>query len=425
MGVMSVTSTPATYWADEARARQLKDDSQPWPTADLSAAQVYRVLLHLDGVVPMNLAELGVAQAAEPVVLCDPEGIRVAVLREQGGQLALEGLDRPPRPDFTALWRTPSKTREALAGHGWAEVAALPFNGPLHEADEAALTKLLEDTSRGLLLIVASAPLTRDDGRHFSRVKAALALAERLPPGQVLPVIVPFDGEGGAAVAAAYGADVLLAFSSVEVAEAEGAGLKTVLLPDNPERIALDALATPRTEQGFTVFFSGLSGSGKSTVANLVLTHLLEADSRAVTLLDGDLVRKNLSSELGFSREHRNLNIRRIGFVASLITKSGGIAVCAPIAPYDSVRKAVREEVEAYGGFILVHVSTPVEECERRDRKGLYAKARAGIIKEFTGISDPYETPVDAELSIDTTHISAEDAAQQVLDYLRAQGWIA
>ena len=134
-----------------------------------------------------------------------------------------------------------------------------------------------------------------------------------------------------------------------------------------------------------------------------------------MTLLDGDLVRKHLSSELGFSKEHRDINIRRIGYVASEITKNGGIAVCAPIAPYDAVRKDVRSLVQPLGGFVLVHVATPLEVCEQRDRKGLYAKARAGIIKGFTGISDPYEEPGDADLAIDTTRLTAEEAAQQIV----------
>src|SRR5436305_4076229 len=145
----------------------------------------------------------------------------------------------------------------------------------------------------------------------------------------------------------------------------------------------------PRHKQGLTVFFTGLSGAGKSTIASVLVTKFLEVGGRPVTLLDGDLVRKHLSSELGFSKEHRDINIRRIGYVASEITKNGGIAICAPIAPYDATRKAVREMIEPEGGFILVHLSTSVDVCEQRDRKGLYAKARAGIIKEFTGISDP------------------------------------
>jgi sulfate adenylyltransferase len=179
-----------------------------------------------------------------------------------------------------------------------------------------------------------------------------------------------------------------------------------------------------RDRQGFTVFFTGLSGSGKSTIANVLLSKLLELGGRPVTILDGDLVRKNLSSELGFSKEHRDINIRRIGYVASEITKHRGIAVCAPIAPYDATRKDVRAMIAPHGGFILVHVNTSVEECEKRDRKGLYAKARAGIIKEFTGISDPYDVPADAEIVIDTTKLSAEEAAQEIYLRLEKEGYI-
>ncbi len=180
----------------------------------------------------------------------------------------------------------------------------------------------------------------------------------------------------------------------------------------------------PRHKQGLTVFFSGLSGAGKSTVANVLLIKFLEMGGRPVTLLDGDLVRKHLSSELGFSKEHRDINIRRIGYVASEITKNGGIAICAPIAPYDSTRKDVRGMVEPFGGFILVHLSTSVEVCERRDRKGLYAKARAGILKEFTGISDPYEEPTDAEVTINTGELSPEEAAQEIILHLEQEGFI-
>jgi len=180
----------------------------------------------------------------------------------------------------------------------------------------------------------------------------------------------------------------------------------------------------PRHRQGLTIFFTGLSGSGKSTIANILLTKFLEAGGRPVTLLDGDLVRKHLSSELGFSKEHRDINIRRIGYVASEITKNGGIAICAPIAPYDATRKHVRSIIEPYGGFILVHIATSVEMCEQRDRKGLYAKARAGILKEFTGISDPYEEPKDAEVVINTADVTAEEAAQQIFLHLEREGFI-
>jgi sulfate adenylyltransferase len=180
----------------------------------------------------------------------------------------------------------------------------------------------------------------------------------------------------------------------------------------------------PRWKQGFTVLFTGLSGSGKSTIANALLVKLLELGGRPVTLLDGDLVRKHLSSELGFSKEDRDINIRRIAWVASEITKNGGIALCAPIAPYDSVRKEFRQMVSSEGGFLLVYINTPIEECEQRDRKGLYAKARAGIIPEFTGVSDPYDVPQDHEIEIDTLRLAPEQAAQEIILHLEREGFV-
>ena len=180
----------------------------------------------------------------------------------------------------------------------------------------------------------------------------------------------------------------------------------------------------PRSKQGFTVFFTGLSGSGKSTIANALMVKLMETGDRPVTLLDGDLVRKNLSSELGFSKEHRDINIRRIGYVASEITKNGGIAICAPIAPYTETRQAVREMIEGLGAFVEIHVATSLEECERRDRKGLYKLAREGKIKEFTGISDPYEEPKMPELRIETENTEVDYCAQQVLLKLESMGLI-
>jgi len=180
----------------------------------------------------------------------------------------------------------------------------------------------------------------------------------------------------------------------------------------------------PRKKQGFTLFFTGLSGSGKSTLAKIIYGKLVEGGRRPATLLDGDIVRQNLSSELGFSKVHRDLNIRRIGYVASEITKNGGIAICAPIAPYRQTRRAVRELIEERGAFIEIHVATSLEVCEARDRKGLYAKARKGIIPEFTGISDPYETPEHAELSIDTSDVSPMEAAQEIYLYLLKEGYI-
>jgi sulfate adenylyltransferase len=228
---------------------------------------------------------------------------------------------------------------------------------------------------------------------------------------------VPVDETGDA--------DHILNISGTELRRRLAEGLD---IPDwfsFPDVVAeLRRTHPPRHKQGFTVFFTGLSGSGKSTIANALMVKLMEAGGRAISLLDGDIVRKNLSSELGFSREHRDLNIRRIGYVASEITKNGGIAICAPIAPYASTRRIVRDMISPLGGFIEIHVSTPLEICEDRDRKGLYAKARAGIIKEFTGISDPYEVPENAEMVIDTASISPDLAAHRIMLKLEAMGFL-
>ena len=180
----------------------------------------------------------------------------------------------------------------------------------------------------------------------------------------------------------------------------------------------------PRHERGLTIFFTGLSGAGKSTIARALHARFLERGGRTVTVLDGDIVRKRLSSELGFSRAHRDLNIQRIGFVSAEITRHGGIAICAPIAPYDAARREVRAMVEPHGGFVLVHVATSLEVCEERDRKGLYAKARAGLVQDMTGVSDPYEVPADAELSIDTGVMDPEQAADVIWRYLEDEGYL-
>ena len=189
----------------------------------------------------------------------------------------------------------------------------------------------------------------------------------------------------------------------------------------------IDTLRTvwpPPREQGITLFFTGLSGSGKSTLAKIMYGKFIEEGRRSVTLLDGDIVRHHLSSELGFSKPHRDLNVRRIGFVASEITKNGGVAICAPIAPYADTRRDVREMIEAHGAMIEIHVCTPLEVCEARDRKGLYAKARQGLIPEFTGISDPYEEPEHPEITIDTTDLTPMQAAQEIFLHLFAKGYL-
>lgn len=310
-------------------------------------------------------------------------------------------------------------------------------------------------------------------GRHDeSLVRALLAVRRELPgDARIVPVPLPerADDERDvvlrAHVAAAYGATHLLAEREVEdvpipiavpepwaydadvevwrpVARIEPDHVQAELGPDRlgelldagepvpdwftPPAVAAELAVArpPKRSRGITIFFTGLSGSGKSTVARGLSDALIERGGRTVTLLDGDVVRRMLSAGLTFSRPDRDLNIRRIGFVASEITRHGGVAICAPIAPYAATRAEVRGMVEAHGDFVLVHVATPLEECERRDRKGLYAKARAGLIPEFTGISDPYEIPDDADLTIDTSRLPLEEAVARVLDLLTEGNWI-
>jgi sulfate adenylyltransferase len=216
----------------------------------------------------------------------------------------------------------------------------------------------------------------------------------------------------------------VLSLSGTELRHRLREGLEIPQWFSYPEVIAeLRRSYPPRSRQGFTVFFTGLSGAGKSTIAQVLTASLMEIGTRPVTLLDGDIVRKNLSSELGFSKHDRDLNIRRIGFVASEITKNRGVAICAPIAPYRATRREVREMISQHGGFVEVHVATPLAVCEGRDRKGLYAKARAGLIKDFTGINDPYEVPEEPDLVLDTTQMSAEEAAHRILLHLESLGY--
>jgi len=186
----------------------------------------------------------------------------------------------------------------------------------------------------------------------------------------------------------------------------------------------LRAAWRPRRERGLVLFLTGLSGAGKSTLARDVADALAERGERSVSLLDGDEVRRLLSAGLSFSRADRDLNIARIGYVAAEIARHGGLAICAPIAPYAAARAQVRDMVAKTGDFLLVHVATPLEVCEARDRKGMYAKARAGTITAFTGVSDPYEEPDDADLVIDTSVLSRQDAAAQVLNLLASGGWV-
>lgn len=348
----------------------------------------------------------------EAVTLLDLEGVRLGVLRVErvrpaGDHVLVTGepsadARRPDRPDYHALRRSAADVRRELAARGWSPpVAALVEElPPTPDAMSAAVA-----AAGGRLLALALAPGAPDDPRHHARVRAWRRVVA--PYGEavllaLVPAGLPSDPAEAAALrgllAGNYGADTVAANPA----------------PDHA------AVALPGSG-GATVLFTGLSGSGKSTIAGRLLVHLMET-GRTASLLDGDVVRTHLSKGLGFSRADRDANVRRIGFVAAEITKHGGIAICCPIAPYDETRRAVRAMVERHGRFVLVHVATPIEVCEARDRKGLYAKARAGEIPEFTGVSDPYEEPTDADLVVDTRVESADDAAARVVDHLRRLG---
>jgi sulfate adenylyltransferase len=251
-------------------------------------------------------------------------------------------------------------------------------------------------------------------------VRATRAAAGLLPDAVV--VTVPLPAHGDAEADHALGVHVVEAFAAGDpvhaLADEEGE------LPDEVAAV-VDHDRPPPDQQGLVLFFTGLSGSGKSTLARALVDRLLEQGERTVTSLDGDVVRRNLSAGLTFSKEDRETNSRRIGWVAAEISRHGGVAVCSPIAPFDATRQDVRAMTGAAGGaFFLVHVATPLEECERRDRKGLYAKARRGEIPDFTGISSPYEEPTDADLRIDTTGRTIEDCRDEVLGALRSAGYI-
>ncbi len=216
-----------------------------------------------------------------------------------------------------------------------------------------------------------------------------------------------------------------ISFTGSDVQKRIRAGKKVPDWATFPEVVEeLQKSCPPPLKQGFTIFCTGLSGAGKSTISKILYAKFLEIGTRPVSLLDGDIVRRNLSSELNFSKEHRDINVKRIGFVASEITKNRGIAICAPIAPYEKTRSAIRQSIEVHGGFFEVHVSTPIIECEKRDRKGMYAKARAGLLKGFTGVDDPYEVPLNPELRIDTTNLTPDEAAQEVLLFISRKGYI-
>lgn len=447
-------------------------DGTPWPvpvTLTLPAPVGAHVLVLTD---PEGtpLAVMEVTEGAQPGG--DGAGVATAGTAGTGAPVTVAGvvtvagpvrrLRDPEHGAARRLRRSPAQVRAALRpGSVLAAVTERPPYRPWLEGLTRTAAGLGD---AGVLLLVPVAEPGRDGLVPDALVRVVLAAAATLPTAPVVvPLPLPTSGGGDSApggdparevlrqahVARAYGATHLLvdggAGAAPEQAPLElvagppaGTVADTVAaaldagtdLPDDlvPATVAreLRAARPPRSERGLVVLLSGLSGSGKSTVARGLVDVLLERTRRRVTLLDGDVVRRVLSAGLGFSRADRDLNVRRIGWVAAEIARHGGLAVCAPIAPYAATRAEVRAMVAAAGAdLVLVHVATPLDVCERRDRKGLYAKARAGLIPAFTGVSDPYEVPFDADLVLDTSAGTVDEAVGTLLDLLVAGGWVS
>jgi sulfate adenylyltransferase len=349
------------------------------------------------------------AEEAGMVELVDPEGLPLAVMSTETG--ALEARRRAAYGPFRRLHLSPAQVRAAHAGSVF-----VPVTDALTEQQIEQLA-----TEQRVVLIALSGAGTPDQLSPVGLIRATLAAADHLVGASV--VVVPLASRGDAEADHALGVQVVRNYAGGDVVHAltEPADAEETLPDDIAAIVDLDRPEADR--RGLVLFFTGLSGSGKSTLARALQDKLLEQGRRTVTSLDGDVVRRNLSAGLTFSREDRETNIRRIGWVAAEIARHGGVAICSPIAPFDETRQQVRQMVADAGGeFFLVHVVTPLEECERRDRKGLYAKARQGVIPEFTGISSPYEEPEDAAVRVDTTGRTIEDALGDVEKALEAAG---
>jgi sulfate adenylyltransferase len=473
-----LTGFLTTADAAAVAARRELADGTPWPVP---------VTLTVPAAAVPDAAGKLVLQDPEgsPLAVLDITERTLADAASSAFQLAgpVTALRAPEHGPFRAMRRVPAEVRE---GFGDGPVLALATRRPLTQRHIGQLKHVASQlrsasgaAARILLLPLVAGPAAVVV-RPEALVRTVLAAAKQLPEGTVVvPVPLPPRGNpdtelaAAAVVAGTYGATHVLTRASTGVRDSEykpfgvelipqpewaydpksevwrplsliEAGLERGELSDSELGALLDSgepvpawlvpgevaselrrARPPRSSRGLVVFFTGLSGSGKSTLARDLRDALLERGDRTVSLLDGDVVRRLLSAGLTFSREDRDLNIMRIGYVASEIARNRGIAICAPIAPYAATRSAVREMVKEVGDFVLVHVSTPLAVCEARDRKGLYAKARAGVIGSFTGISDPYEEPTDADLSVDTSAMSRHDAVKSVLGLLTRGGWLA
>jgi sulfate adenylyltransferase len=358
-----------------------------------------------------------------------------------GGKI--EVLSLPLHFDFKQLRMTPLEIRNIYRKLGWHRVVGFQTRNPIQRPQFEMTVAAMRQARANLLLLPITGMTKPGDFDHYTRVRCYRAVTCHYPPdsfilnllplsmrlsGPRIPfeelVYLPFEDEYRSQDQVPEGTQYI-SFSSSDIRERIRTGRRIPEWATFPEVEAELKKAYPSPDkQGFTVFLTGLPGAGKSTIAKVLYARFLEMGDRPVTLLDGDIVRQNLSSQLSFSKEDRDINVRRIGFVASEITKNRGIAICAPIAPYDATRTEIRKNIETYGGFIEVHVSTPIKVCEKRDRKGMYAKARAGMIKGFTGVDDPYELPESPEVRIDTTDLNPDEAVQEILLLLGQKGYI-
>ena len=374
----------------------------PMPVLELAELVVDGTLPRL----PEGLVEL--PDGAPAVVLQDAEGTPVAEVAADGAVRGLQPFSHPP---LRSSRLSPAQVRGRFG-----EVArvAVPVAGPLTAAQVGHVVAAAASAAAEILwfAVVGQGPAGSPLSSH-ALFRAVRALADDVG-GLALPLALP-EGHAGLVdeVARGYGAGQVVD---------PGRNDAGALHPAFAAEVAREDRRPPA--RGLVVFLTGLSGSGKSTVAKTLHERLLDDGRRTVTMLDGDEVRRMLSAGLGFGRADRDLNIRRIGWVAAEITRHGGLAICAPIAPFADVRAEVRAMVEDVGDFVLVHVATPLEECERRDRKGLYAKARAGLVAEFTGISSPYEDPDDADLVLDTSDLGIEEGVAAVWNLLDERGYL-
>jgi sulfate adenylyltransferase len=373
--------------------------------------------------VPAETAAL--AEAAGALELIDPEGAPLAILTPAGrygaagDRVGLVGAVAPLAHNEFGAFRRLHRSPEQVHAHQPREsILAVPVTRPLTAGDVDTISQAAQSAGRRPVLLALVGAGSPESITGPALIRATLEAAQLMQPAAVV-----------AAVSLADHGDA--ARDRLHTAVADAYGGATLTLPAGETGVfppAIEAIVArerpPRDRQGAVIFFTGLSGSGKSTLARALVDKILEQGERTVTSLDGDVVRHHLSKGLGFSREDRETNILRIGFVAAEIARHGGLAICSPIAPFESTRAAVREMVEqARGGFVLVHVATPLEECERRDRKGLYARARRGEIPDFTGISSPYEEPRDA-VKIDTTNRDIAECLEELVQALVAQGWL-